>query len=200
MAWLDCFSRNSFLRFKTTEISISAKQCSVDFAETLQTECREMRCECQKSFRRGSTIYSLTKCRQFWQVYFILLLTSLIPLLIRLHSEWRQAQQEGRDASFTPGASYFLVLYLCLWEEEAAVLCGASLLPVLASAAPVSAPFLGVLVAVLWLEVPVATCEKRKTWECAISLGFIVITDPNQTVRSFWNLFLFNLHFYSLFW
>lgn len=105
------------------------------------------------------------------------------------------SQRRGKRYIFYPGASYFLVLYLCLWEEEAAVLCDASLLPVLASAAPVSAPFLAVLAAVLWLEVPVATCEKRKTWECAISLGFIVINDQNRNVMSFWNLVLLTLHF-----
>lgn len=200
MAWLACFSRTLFLRFKTTEISISAKQSRVftswDAADWMQREERWV----STRYIWVHNLFFLTECRQFWQVYFILFLTSLIPLLIRLLSEWRSAKHEGRDSSFTPGASYFLVLYLCLWEEEAAVLCGASLLPVLASAAPVSAPFLGVLVAVLWLEVPVATCEKRKTWECAISLGFIVITDPNQTASSFWNLFRFSLHFYSLFW
>lgn len=107
----------------------------------------------------------------------------LYVILLTRQGQFRQAYfhgssfpcHSGRERVCYPGASYFLVLYLCLWEEEAAALCDASLLPVLASAAPVSAPFLGVLAVVLWLEVPVATCEKRKTWECAISLSFNVI-------------------------
>lgn len=69
---------------------------------------------------------------------------------------WQPAKARGE-------ASYFRAPSLCLGEEGAAALCGASPLLALASAAPASAPFRGVLAAVLWLEVPVATYEKRKT-------------------------------------
>lgn len=120
------------------------------------------------NINRHFSLHVILSIRQghFWQVYFHCLSGSLR----------RSVKDFGRECGCYPGASYFLVLYLCLWEEEAAALCDASLLPVLASAAPVSAPFLGVLAVVLWLEVPVVTCEKRKTWECAISLRFKVIT------------------------
>lgn len=123
--------------------------------------CLTMLCRAVRKGLFRLYVILLTRQGQFRQAYFH---GSSVPC----HS--------GRERICYPGASYFLVLYLCLWEEEAAALCDASLLPVLASAAPVSAPFLGVLAVVLWLEVPVATCEKRKTWECAISLSFNVIT------------------------